>query len=142
MNALVDQGSDVKVMPLSTYEKLINERHAVTNVRLSLASHSYIYPLGIAEDVLVNVVGYVYPVDFVILDIKEDKKGEEGINADDNATSDDSIERPDGLDAKVQLNKVKKKNKAKNWTKNKEIKSVEKEPTQVEEEESMKAPSS
>ncbi|GJY58520.1 zinc finger, CCHC-type containing protein [Tanacetum coccineum] len=41
---------------------------------LSLASHSYIYPLGIAEDVLVNVAGYVYLVDFVILDIKEDEK--------------------------------------------------------------------
>nr|GEX14657.1 reverse transcriptase domain-containing protein [Tanacetum cinerariifolium] len=29
---------------------------------------------GIVEDVLVDVVGYVYPVDFVILDIKEDEK--------------------------------------------------------------------
>ncbi|GJW23785.1 reverse transcriptase domain-containing protein [Tanacetum coccineum] len=32
-------------------------------------SHSYIYPLGIAEDILVNV----YPVDFMILDIKEEE---------------------------------------------------------------------
>ncbi|GJT16515.1 reverse transcriptase domain-containing protein [Tanacetum coccineum] len=30
--------------------------------------------LGIAEDVLVDVAGYVYPVDFMILDIKEDEK--------------------------------------------------------------------
>ncbi|GJZ68522.1 MAK10-like protein [Tanacetum coccineum] len=74
MNALVDQGSDVNVMPLSTYMKLINKRPAETDIRLSLASHSYIYPLGIAEDVLVNVAGYVYPVDFVILEIKEDEK--------------------------------------------------------------------
>ncbi|GKG49754.1 hypothetical protein Tco_0518528, partial [Tanacetum coccineum] len=44
-----------------------------TDIRLSLASHSYIYPLGIAEDVLVDVAGYVYPMDFVILDIKEDE---------------------------------------------------------------------
>ncbi|GKF08267.1 MAK10-like protein, partial [Tanacetum coccineum] len=44
------------------------------DIKLSLASHSYIYPLGIAEDVLVDVAGYVYPVDFMILDIKEDKK--------------------------------------------------------------------
>ncbi|GJZ61506.1 hypothetical protein Tco_0617643 [Tanacetum coccineum] len=36
--------------------------------------HSYIYPLGIAEDVLVEVAEHVYPVDFVILDIKEDEK--------------------------------------------------------------------
>ncbi|GKD10670.1 MAK10-like protein [Tanacetum coccineum] len=73
MNALVDQGSDVNVMPLSTYKKLTNERPAETDIRLSLASHSYIYPLVIAEDILVDVAGYVYPVDFVILDIKEDE---------------------------------------------------------------------
>ncbi|GKA87009.1 zinc finger, CCHC-type containing protein [Tanacetum coccineum] len=47
---------------------------AKTDIRLSLASHSYIYPLGIAEDVVVEIVKHVYPVDFVILDIKEDEK--------------------------------------------------------------------
>ncbi|GJX82379.1 MAK10-like protein [Tanacetum coccineum] len=74
MNALVDQGSDVNIMPFSAYMKLTNERPAKTDIRLSLAIHSYIYPLGIAEDVLVDVAGYVYPVDFVILDIKEYEK--------------------------------------------------------------------
>ncbi|GJS78565.1 zinc finger, CCHC-type containing protein, partial [Tanacetum coccineum] len=74
MNALVDQGSDVNVMPLSTYMKLNNERHAETDNRLSLASHSYIYLLGIAEDVLVEVDDHVNPGDFMILDIKEDEK--------------------------------------------------------------------
>ncbi|GJW34150.1 zinc finger, CCHC-type containing protein [Tanacetum coccineum] len=74
MNALIDQVFGVNVMPLSTYMKLIDERPAETDIRLSLASHSYIYPLGIAEDVLVDVVGFVYHVDFVSLDIKEDKK--------------------------------------------------------------------
>ncbi|GJT55112.1 RNA-directed DNA polymerase [Tanacetum coccineum] len=59
MNALVDQGSDVNVMPLSTYEKLTNERHVKTDIRLSLASHSYIYPLGIEEDLLVDVAGHI-----------------------------------------------------------------------------------
>ncbi|GKB70360.1 hypothetical protein Tco_0931772, partial [Tanacetum coccineum] len=54
VNALVDQGSDVNVMPYSTYMKLTDERPAETDIRLSLASHSYIYPLGISEDVLVE----------------------------------------------------------------------------------------
>ncbi|GJV21955.1 zinc finger, CCHC-type containing protein [Tanacetum coccineum] len=36
--------------------------------------HSYIYPLGIVEDVLVEVAEHVYPIDFVILDIKENEK--------------------------------------------------------------------
>ncbi|GJQ90556.1 MAK10-like protein [Tanacetum coccineum] len=74
INALVDQGSDMNVMPLSTYMTLTDERPAETDIRLSLASHSYIYPLRIVEDVLVDVAGYVYPVDFMILDMKEDEK--------------------------------------------------------------------
>nr|GEU84888.1 hypothetical protein [Tanacetum cinerariifolium] len=57
MTALVDQGSDINIMPLSTYMKLTKERPAEMDIRLSLASHSYIYPLGIAYDVLVDVVG-------------------------------------------------------------------------------------
>ncbi|GJT44402.1 hypothetical protein Tco_0953117 [Tanacetum coccineum] len=69
-----DALSDVNVMPLSIYNKLTDERPVEIDIRLSLASHSYIYPLGIAEDVLVEVVGYVYPVNFVILDIKKDEK--------------------------------------------------------------------
>ncbi|GJU65679.1 retrovirus-related pol polyprotein from transposon TNT 1-94 [Tanacetum coccineum] len=72
MNALVDQGSDVNIMPLSVYNKLTSKKPIGTNIRLYLANHSYVYPLGIAKDVLVDVVGFVYPMDFVILDIKED----------------------------------------------------------------------
>ncbi|GJZ44019.1 MAK10-like protein [Tanacetum coccineum] len=73
VNALVDQGSDVNVMPYSTYTKLTDERPAETNIRLSLASYSYIYPLGIAKDVLVEITEHVYPLDVVILDIRENK---------------------------------------------------------------------
>ncbi|GJR68323.1 hypothetical protein Tco_0014388 [Tanacetum coccineum] len=61
-------------MPLSTYMKLTDERPAETDIRLSLASHSYIYPFRIEEDMLVDVDGYVYPTDFMILDIREDEK--------------------------------------------------------------------
>nr|GEV03235.1 zinc finger, CCHC-type [Tanacetum cinerariifolium] len=74
MNALVDQGSDVNVMPLSTYMKLTDERPAETDIRLSLASYSYIYPLGIAEDVLVDVVGIPEPFCKVEKGIKNDFK--------------------------------------------------------------------
>ncbi|GJZ79967.1 MAK10-like protein [Tanacetum coccineum] len=74
MRAIVDQGSDVNVMPLSVYNRLTDEKLVETDVRLALASNSHIYPLGVAEDVLVEVTGFVYPVDFKILDIKEDVK--------------------------------------------------------------------
>nr|GFA58345.1 hypothetical protein [Tanacetum cinerariifolium] len=74
MNDLVNQGSDVNVMPLSTNMKLTNERPAEMNIRLSLASHSYIYPLRIAEDILVEVAKHMYLGGFVVLDIKEEEK--------------------------------------------------------------------
>ncbi|GKA65369.1 reverse transcriptase domain-containing protein [Tanacetum coccineum] len=64
----------MNVMTLSTYVKLIDERHAKTDIRLSLDSYLYIYPLAIVEDVLVEVAEHVYPIDFVILDIKENEK--------------------------------------------------------------------
>ncbi|GKD70870.1 reverse transcriptase domain-containing protein [Tanacetum coccineum] len=54
--------------------KLTDEMPAEIDIRLLLASHSYIYPLGIVEDVLVEVAEHVYLVDFVILDIKENEK--------------------------------------------------------------------
>ncbi|GJV68663.1 zinc finger, CCHC-type containing protein [Tanacetum coccineum] len=74
VNALIDQGFDLNVMPYSTYMKLTDKRLVKTDIRLSLASHLYIYPLGIPDDVLVEVAEHVYPIDFVILDIKENEK--------------------------------------------------------------------
>ncbi|GKA41986.1 zinc finger, CCHC-type containing protein [Tanacetum coccineum] len=63
----VKDGTGVSQLGLLTNEKLVG-----TDIKLSLASHSYIHPLGIAKDVLIDVVGHVYPTDFVIIDIKED----------------------------------------------------------------------
>ncbi|GJS17648.1 zinc finger, CCHC-type containing protein [Tanacetum coccineum] len=46
---------------------------AKTENRLSLAITRNL-PLGIVEDILVEIAEHVYPVDFVILNIKEDEK--------------------------------------------------------------------
>ncbi|GJX62983.1 reverse transcriptase domain-containing protein [Tanacetum coccineum] len=54
--------------------KLTDERPAEIDIRISLASHSYIYPLGVAEDVLVEVAEHVYPIELSgFLDIKENE---------------------------------------------------------------------
>ncbi|GJX78250.1 reverse transcriptase domain-containing protein [Tanacetum coccineum] len=74
MDALIDQGSDVNVMPLSTYNRITNEKLLEIDIRLSLASQSRIQPLGISEDVLVEIASFIYLLDFVILDIKEDRR--------------------------------------------------------------------
>ena len=68
LDAVADQGSDVNLMPLSVYVRLTKELPSLTHTRLSLAKHSYEYPLGIAEDVLVNIAGFLYPVDFMIVE--------------------------------------------------------------------------
>ncbi|GJU65677.1 hypothetical protein Tco_1247512 [Tanacetum coccineum] len=68
--------------------------------------------------------------------------GEEEKDANDDVTSGDSIERPDGSDAEVPSNEVKKGNEAKNRTTNKPIKSAKEELTQAKKEESVEAPSS
>ena len=39
---------------------------------LQLADRSLKFPYGVAEDVLVKVDKFVFPVDFVIMDIEED----------------------------------------------------------------------
>lgn len=60
-------------MPLSIYAQLTNKTPPATRIRLSIANHSYVHPLGIAEDVLINVAGFLYPIDFMIID---DRKNE------------------------------------------------------------------
>ncbi|GJS47117.1 hypothetical protein Tco_0597238 [Tanacetum coccineum] len=54
-------------------------------------------------------------------------KGEEENNDDENATTVDSIEKPDGSDTEMPLKEAKKENEAENRTKNGPIKSVKKE---------------
>nr|GEW06556.1 zinc finger, CCHC-type [Tanacetum cinerariifolium] len=69
---LTDQGSNINILPLFTYMKLTGERPTKTDIRLSLASHSYIYPLGIAKDVFVDVVGIPESLSKVKKGIKDD----------------------------------------------------------------------
>lgn len=43
-----------------------------TSVRLQLTNRSLAYPRGIIEDVLVKVEKFIFPPDFIVLDMKED----------------------------------------------------------------------
>lgn len=44
-----------------------------TTIALQMANSSVTYPRGIVEDVLVKVDKFVFPADFVVLDMEEDK---------------------------------------------------------------------
>ncbi|GJY49518.1 mitochondrial proton/calcium exchanger protein-like protein isoform X1 [Tanacetum coccineum] len=73
-NALADLGASVSVMPLSTYLNLGLGELAHTKLTVELADRTVKYPKGIAENVLVGIGKFVFPIDFIILDMPEDIK--------------------------------------------------------------------
>ncbi|GKD50410.1 hypothetical protein Tco_1279386 [Tanacetum coccineum] len=73
-NALVDLGASISVMPLSTYLNLGLGELAHTRLTVELANRTVKYPKGIAENVLVEIGKFTFPVDFIILDMPEDIK--------------------------------------------------------------------
>nr|GEZ59318.1 hypothetical protein [Tanacetum cinerariifolium] len=73
-NALVDLGANISVMPLSTYLNLGLGELAHTKLTVKLADMTVRYPKGIAENVLVGIGKFIFPIDFIILDMPEDIK--------------------------------------------------------------------
>jgi hypothetical protein len=73
-NALADLGASINLMPYSLYAKLALNSLKPTRMSIRLADRSLQYPLGIAENMLVQVGKFVFPVDFVILEMEEDSK--------------------------------------------------------------------
>ncbi|GJZ30901.1 putative reverse transcriptase domain-containing protein [Tanacetum coccineum] len=61
-------------MPLSTYLNLGLGELAHTRLTVELADRTVKYPKGIAENVLVGIGKFTFPVDFIILDMPEDIK--------------------------------------------------------------------
>ncbi|KAL2531691.1 Uncharacterized protein Adt_05042 [Abeliophyllum distichum] len=60
-------------MPLSVYRRLGLGKVKATSVSLQLADRSIKYPRGVVEDVLIKVDKFFFPVDFIVLDIEEDR---------------------------------------------------------------------
>ena len=68
---MCDLGSSVNLLPLSLLKRIGIGVLKPTKMTLQLADRSIIYPAGILED----RVGKIYiPVDFVVVDIKEDSE--------------------------------------------------------------------
>ncbi|XP_050889546.1 uncharacterized protein LOC127094814 [Lathyrus oleraceus] len=72
--ALINLGASVSLMPLAIYNK--HGIGAVQDTRMTLhfADHSVKKLCGIVEDVLVKIEKFVFPVDFVILEMLEDEE--------------------------------------------------------------------
>ncbi|GJY25950.1 retrotransposon protein [Tanacetum coccineum] len=70
--ALVDLGASVGVMPFSTYTNLGLGILSHTRLTIELADRTIKQPRGLDEDVLVRIGKFIFPIDFIILDIPED----------------------------------------------------------------------
>ncbi|GJX32921.1 reverse transcriptase domain-containing protein [Tanacetum coccineum] len=72
--ALADLGTSINLMPYSLYASLLGNTLKPTRMSIRLANYTYQYPIGIAENMLVQVGKFVFPADFVILQMEEDDK--------------------------------------------------------------------
>ncbi|XP_019172806.1 PREDICTED: uncharacterized protein LOC109168221 [Ipomoea nil] len=72
--ALADLGASINLMLYGLYKKLYLGTLKLTRICIQLADRSAQYPRGIVEDVLVRVDKFIFPIDFLILDIDPDAK--------------------------------------------------------------------
>ncbi|GAU41492.1 hypothetical protein TSUD_13740 [Trifolium subterraneum] len=70
--ALCDLGVSINLMPLSMMKRIPGAVAKPTKMQLSLADRSITHPYGILQNVLVRCAEFVFPADFVILDMEED----------------------------------------------------------------------
>ena len=71
---LCDLGASVNLMHFSIFRKLELEKVKPTTVSLQFADRSIKHPRGIIEDVLVKVDRFIFLVDFIVLDMEEDRE--------------------------------------------------------------------
>ncbi|XP_060216400.1 uncharacterized protein LOC132643889 [Lycium barbarum] len=71
--ALCDNGSSINLMPLAIFKQSVLGMPRPTSMRLQMADKSIKKPVGVIDDVLVQVGKFMLPVDFVILYCAVDK---------------------------------------------------------------------
>ncbi|XP_015940429.1 uncharacterized protein LOC107465957 [Arachis duranensis] len=70
--ALCDSGASINLMSLSLMKKLAIEDVKPTRMSLEMADRSLKIPNGVVENLLVKVRDFIFPADFVILDMEEE----------------------------------------------------------------------
>ncbi|XP_023751176.2 uncharacterized protein LOC111899567 [Lactuca sativa] len=71
---LTNSGASINLMPYSFFEKLNLPEPRTINMKIHLADKTIIRLRGVCEDLLIKVDKFVFPVDFVVLDMEEDPK--------------------------------------------------------------------
>ena len=72
--ALCDSGANINLMPLSVAKRLSLGELTHIAITLQMADMTLAHLEGILEDVLIKVGKFVFPVDFIVINIKEYKK--------------------------------------------------------------------
>ncbi|XP_060181282.1 uncharacterized protein LOC132610890 [Lycium barbarum] len=71
--ALCDNGDSINLLPLAIYKKTGLGMPRPTTIRLQMADRSIKMPVGVVDDVLIQVSDFHLPADFVILDYVVDR---------------------------------------------------------------------
>ncbi|RDY13958.1 Retrovirus-related Pol polyprotein from transposon 17.6, partial [Mucuna pruriens] len=77
VDAMLDLGALINFMPASVYKSLNFGDLEPTGMMIQLANRSVIQPLGILEDVLVQVNDLIFLADFYVLDMEDEMSGKE-----------------------------------------------------------------
>ena len=72
VNALADSRASINLMPYSFYQKLEIQKMRAKKMTIHMANRSVTQPRGFLEDILVKIMKFIFPIDFVVLDMKED----------------------------------------------------------------------
>ncbi|KAK5802705.1 hypothetical protein PVK06_030322 [Gossypium arboreum] len=71
-NALADLGASINIMPNKMFKQLGLGKPKQTRMSIQLADKTIRFPRDIIEDVLVKIDKFIFPIDFVVLDMEED----------------------------------------------------------------------
>ena len=69
---LCDSGASINMMPLSVVKRLSLGELTPTSMTLQMVDRTMDQPKGVFEDVLIKVRKFIFPVDFVVMDMEED----------------------------------------------------------------------
>ncbi|GJV56604.1 DNA-directed DNA polymerase [Tanacetum coccineum] len=72
-NALADLGASINLMPHSLFRRLGISKLKPTKMSIQLANRPIKYPIRVCEKLLVKVNRFIFPVDFVVLEMDEDE---------------------------------------------------------------------
>ncbi|XP_016165796.1 uncharacterized protein LOC107608540 [Arachis ipaensis] len=70
--SLCDLGASINSMPLTMMKKMMIEELKPTRMSLQLADRSIKIPNGVVENLLVKVGNFIFPANFVVLDMDEE----------------------------------------------------------------------